>query len=319
VTLYALQRLLAMLPVLLGVSVLVFGVLALVPGDPALAILGPYATPEALAELRAELGLDRSLPVQYAHWLGNVLSGDLGHSVSLDRPVLDEVAERLGPTLLLAVAALLVSVPVGLAAGVAAATHHNAWQDRALTLAVLVGLATPTFWLALLLIMVFAAWLGWLPVSGMWSIWGGGGPGDLLAHLVLPCIALAAVAGAVIARITRTQMLEVLRQDYVRLARSKGLSERRVVYRHAFRNAVVAVVPVIGLQTGFLIGGAVYVESIFQWPGLGRALVDAIAARDLLLVQGAVLVLAGGYVLINLLADLAQYTLDPRIRRGGRP
>jgi peptide/nickel transport system permease protein len=193
---------------------------------------------------------------------------------------------------------------------------HNAWQDHVLTLLVLVGLSTPAFWLALLLVLGFGVWLGWAPVSGMYSVWGGGGPADLVAHLLLPAFSLAAVATAVIARVTRTQMLEVLRQDYVRLARARGLPERRVVYRHAFRNALVAVVPVIGLETGFLIGGAVYVESVFQWPGLGRTLVAAIAARDLLLVQGAVLVLATGYVLVNLLADLAQYAMDPRIRRG---
>jgi len=232
--------------------------------------------------------------------------------------VLDEILERLGPTLLLAGAALAVSALAGLALGVAAAVRHNAWQDRALTLLVLVGLSTPAFWLALLLALGFGVWLGWAPVSGMYSVWGGGDAADLAVHLVLPALSLAAVATAVIARVTRTQMLEVLRQDYVRLARARGLTERRVVYRHAFRNALVAVVPVIGLETGFLIGGAVYVESVFQWPGLGRTLVTAIAARDLLLVQGAVLVLATGYVLVNLLADLAQYALDPRIRHGDR-
>ncbi|MCG6896358.1 MAG: ABC transporter permease [Thiocapsa sp.] len=311
---YALRRLLQLVPVLLGISIVVFFITALLPGDPALAILGPYATPESLASLRAELGLDRPVWQRYVVWLGNVVQGDLGRSVTLQRPVIDEIAERLGPTLLLAGTALGLSVVLGLAAGAVAAAHRQRWQDNALTLAVLLGISTPQFWLALLLVLVFAVWLQWLPASGMISVYGGGDLGDLLRHLVLPTISLALVATGVLARLGRTAMLEELSQDYVRMARAKGLTERQVVYRHAFRSMLGRMMPLIGLQAGFLLSGAVYVETVFQWPGMGRMLVDAISTRDLLLVQGGVLVLASAYVLVNLLADVLQHLLDPRVR-----
>jgi len=312
---YVLRRLLQLIPVLLGISLVVFLIMALLPGDQALAILGPYATPESLASLRAELGLNEPLWRRFFIWLGSTLQGDLGRSVTLQRPVVDEIAERVGPTLLLAGAALLLSVLLGLVAG-AAAAHRRRWQDKTLTLAVLIGISTPQFWLALLLILVFAVWLQWLPVSGMYSVYGGGGVGDLLRHLVLPATSLAVVVTGVLARLSRAAMLEELSQDYVRMARAKGLSERQVVYRHAFLNMLGRIVPVIGLQTGFLLGGAVYIETVFQWPGMGRMLVDAISTRDLLLVQGGVLVMASAYVLVNLLADVLQHLLDPRIRAG---
>lgn len=310
---YVLGRLLALPAVLLGMSVMVFLVMSLIPGDPVLAILGPYATPEHAARLRAELGLDEPLPLRYLHWLGGVLQGDLGYAYSLDRPVLDEIADRSAATALLAAAALLLGVAVGLAAGTIAAVRHNRWPDRLLTVLVLGGISTPAFWLGLLLILVFAVGLGWLPASGMHTVWRDGGLADVLRHLVLPSVALAAVAGAVVARLTRASMLEELRRPYVRNARAKGLPEPRIVWRHAFRNAVVGVVPVIGLQAGFVLGGAVYIETVFEWPGLGRMLVHAITTRDLLLVQGGVLVMAAAYVLINLAADLVQHALDPRV------
>jgi peptide/nickel transport system permease protein len=311
---YLVRRLLAVVPVLFGISVLVFLMMALLPGDPAQAILGPYATPENVATLREELELDSPLPVQFVTWLGNVVQGDFGRSYSLDRPVLAEVLQRLGPTLLLAGAALALSVVLGLAVGVITAVKQYRWQDKLLTLLVLVGISTPAFWLGLLFILLFAVWLGAFPVSGMYDVYGGGGWLDMLHHLVLPAGALAAVATAVIARLTRTQMLEVLRQDYIRTARAKGLKPGRIVYRHAFRNALVSVVPIIGLQAGFVLGGAVYIETVFEWPGLGRMLVNAIATRDILLVQGGVLIVAAAYVFINLITDLIQYALDPRIK-----
>jgi peptide/nickel transport system permease protein len=289
-------------------------IMATLPGDPALAILGPYATPESLATLRRELGLHQPLWQRFFIWLGHVVQGDFGRSVSLQRPVIDEIAERIGPTLLLAAAALALSVALGLATGLIAAAHERKWQDRVFTLVVLVGISTPQFWLGLLLILVFGVWLGWLPVSGMFAAYGGGGLADLLQHLVLPAASLAVVVAGVLARLTRTVMLEELSQDYVRMARAKGLSARAVLYRHAFRNALPQLVPVIGLQAGFVLGGAVYIETVFQWPGLGRMLVDAISTRDLLLVQGGVLVMASAYVLVNLVADVAQHWLDPRIR-----
>ncbi len=313
-TAYVLRRLLQLLPVLLGISLVVFLIMALLPGDPALAILGPYATPESLASLRQELGLDQPLWQRFFIWLGHVLQGDLGRSITLHRPVIDEIGERIGPTLLLAASALLLSVAMGLAAGVVAAAHHRRWQDRALTLAVLLGISTPQFWLALLLILVFAVRLHWLPVSGMLAVYGGGDLADLLRHLVLPATSLAVVVTGVLARLSRGAMLEELSQDYVRMARAKGLPERSVLYKHAFLNMLGRMIPVIGLQAGFLLGGAVYIETVFQWPGMGRMLVDAIATRDLLLVQGGVLVMASAYVLVNLLSDVLQHLLDPRIR-----
>jgi peptide/nickel transport system permease protein len=310
---YTLRRLAMIVPVLLGLSVIVFLIMALIPGDPALAILGSFATPENVAQLRQDLGLDRSLPAQYFIWLGNLLHGDFGRSYSLNRPVLDEVLDRLGPTLLLAGTSLLLCTLLGLAAGVVSAVRQYGWQDRVITLLVLVGLSTPSFWLGLVLVLLFAVQLHWFPVSGMVAIYGGGGPADILHHLVLPAVTLSVVATGVIARLTRSNMLEVLRQDYVRTARAKGLEERTVIGRHAFRNALVNIVPIVGIQAGFVLGGAVYIETVFQWPGIGRMLVTAISTRDILLVQGGVLVVAACYVLINLATDLIQHLLDPRI------
>ncbi len=315
---YFVKRLLLLLPVLFGVSLVVFGVMSLVPGDPALAILGPYATPERLAELRAELGLDRSWPVRYGLWLGGVLEGDLGHSVSLERPVLDVVLERLGPTALLAGSALLLGTLLGLAAGMLAALRHNQMTDRLVTLGVLLGISIPSFWLGLLLILIFAVWLGWLPASGMTWVWsdasGLSGLPDIAWHLILPTLSLALVAGGVIGRLTRGAAIDVLASAPIRMARARGIPERRIMLVHALKSVLARMTPVIGLQAGFVLGGAVYIETIFQWPGLGRLLVEAIAARDLLLVQGGVLVLAAAYVLVNLAADLAQHALDRRTR-----
>lgn len=310
---YAVRRLIQLLPVLLGVSVLVFAMMAAIPGDPARAILGSYATPENVAILERQLALDRPLHIRFLTWLGNVFSGDLGRSYSLNRPVLDEVLERLGATLLLAGAALIVMLVLGLAAGIIAAVRQYRWQDRAATVAALIGLSMPSFWLAMIFIVIFSLGLGWFPVSGMRSAFGGG-PLDVLHHLALPATVLGLVASGVIARLTRSTMLEVLRQDYVRTATAKGLARRRVVMGHAFRNALVAIVPVIGVQIGFLLGGAVYIETVFAWPGIGRMLVNGIGTRDVQLVQGGVLVIALLYVLINLAADLLQASLDPRIR-----
>lgn len=313
-TAYAAGRLLAVVPVLFGITLVVFLIMAMIPGDPATAMLGAYATPENVARLSRELGLDRPLPERYLHWIGGVLQGDLGRSVSLNRPVLDEVLERLGATALLAGTSLLLATLAGLAAGALAAIRQGGVVDRVVTLAVLAGISMPAFWLGLLMILVFAVGLGWFPVSGMVAVYGGGGVLDLLHHLVLPALTLAVVAAGIIARLTRTAMLEVLRLDIVRTARARGLAEHRVLLRHALRPALVIVVPVIGVQAGFVLGGAVYVETVFQWPGIGSMLVQAIATRDLLLVQGGVLVVATAYVGFNLLADMAQAALDPRLR-----
>jgi peptide/nickel transport system permease protein len=311
---YVVRRVLQVIPVLFGVSLLAFLMMALIPGDPARAILGSYATPENVATLERQLNLDRPMPVQYVTWLGNILTGDFGRSYSLNRPVLDEILDRFAATMLLAGAAFILMLLLGLSAGIIAAVKQYRWQDRAATVAALVGLSMPSFWLAMILISIFSVRLGWFPASGMRPAFGDPSLLDLLRHLALPASALALVASGVVARLTRSAMLEVLRQDYVRTATAKGLRPRVVVMRHAFRNALVAIVPVIGVQIGFLLGGAVYIETVFSWPGIGRMLVTAISTRDVLLVQGGVVVVAFTYVLINLTADLVQASLDPRIR-----
>ncbi len=311
---YILRRLLMMIPVLLGISVIVFFIMALIPGDPAQAILGSYATPENLARLREAMGLDKPLVQRYFIWLGDMLTGDFGRSYSLDRPVINEVLDRLGPTLLLAGSSLVLCSIFGLVIGVISAIRQYGWQDKFCTLLALLGISTPSFWLGLILILIFAVNLHWLPVSGMFSAYGGGDAKDLIQHLLLPAFTLAVVATGVIARLTRAAMLEVLRQDYVRTARAKGVSEARVIAKHAFKNALVNIIPVIGIQAGFVLGGAVYIETVFQWPGIGRMLVTAISTRDILLVQGGVIVVAASYVLVNLVSDIAQYLLDPRIK-----
>ncbi|MHA7879300.1 MAG: ABC transporter permease [Saccharospirillum sp.] len=307
------KRLLLMFPVLLGLTVIVFFIMALIPGDPALAILGSFATPENVAQLNAQLGLDKPVVEQYFTWLGNVLQGDFGRSYRQNREVLAIVTERFNATLILAGTALVLCSIFGILVGIVSAIRQYGWTDKILTFIVLIGISTPAFWLGLLLIMLFAVQLRWLPASGMYAVYGGGDLPDLILHLILPASTLAFIATGVIARLTRASMLEVLRQDYIRTARAKGLSETRVVYKHAFKAALVSIVPVIGIQAGFVLGGAVYIETVFQWPGIGSMLVNAISTRDLLLVQGGVLFVAAAYVLFNLIADVVQVLLDPRV------
>ncbi|MGE6784549.1 ABC transporter permease [Ensifer adhaerens] len=311
---YILKRLLAVVPVLFGLSIIVFLVMTLIPGDPATAILGAYATPENVERINRDLGLDKPLVQQYLIWISNVLHGDFGRSFALNRPVLDEVLERFQATLILAGVSLVLCSIIGLLAGIVSAVRQFGWADRAITFVVLGGISMPSFWLGLLAIYLFAVHWRILPASGMYAVYGGGDLRDLVLHLILPATTLAVVAAGVIARLTRSAMLEVLRQDYVRTARAKGLPERQVIYRHAFRSALVSIIPVIGIQAGFVLGGAVYIETVFQWPGIGAMLVKAISTRDILLVQGGVLVVAASYVLFNLVADVLQSILDPRIR-----
>ena len=313
-TAYIAKRLLAAIPVIFGLTIIVFLIMAMIPGDPATAILGSYATPENVEKLNRDLGLDKPLLQQYLIWLTNLTHGDFGRSYTMNRPVLDEVMERFSATLILAGTSLVLCSIVGLVAGIVSAVRQFSWVDKTITFVVLIGISVPSFWLGLLLILVFAVDLRLFPASGMYAIYGGGDLPDLLHHLFLPALTLAVVATGVIARLTRTAMLEVLRQDYIRTARAKGVTENRVIYRHAFKSALVTVIPVIGIQAGFVLGGAVYIETVFQWPGIGRMLVGAISTRDILLVQGGVLILAVTYVLINLLADIVQTLLDPRLR-----
>jgi peptide/nickel transport system permease protein len=311
---YLARRLLLLVPVLVGVSIVIFGVLHLSPGDPAEIMLGSQATKEDLARLRDSLGLNEPLPVQYVHWLGHVVRGDLGRSIWMKRPVLPAVLGRLGATLLLTGTALLFSTVGGLALGIASAAWPRSPLDRLSAVASLFGASMPSFWLGIVLMVVFALWLGWLPASGMYASYGGGGVGDLLAHLILPAVTLAAASITIIARLTRSTMLETLGQDYVRTARAKGVAEGGVLLRHGLKNALIPIVTVVGVQTGYLLGGAVLTETVFAWPGVGTLMVQGILARDFPLVQGCVLVVALAFALINLGVDLLYAWLDPRIR-----
>lgn len=311
---YILKRLLSAIPVLIGITVIVFLIMALIPGDPATAILGSYATPENVEKLNRDLGLDKSLVQQYFIWLGNIVQGDFGTSFALNRPVLHEVLERFNATLVLAGTAFVLCSILGVAAGVISAANQYGLADKAITFAVLLGISIPSFFLGMMMILTFAVNLRWFPVSGMWPIYGDRDLSALISHLTMPAIALAVVATGVIARLSRSAMLEVLRQDFIRTARAKGLHERDVIWRHALKAAMVAIIPVLGIQAGFVLSGAVYIEIVFQWPGVGRMLVDAILKRDILLVQGGVVFVAACYVLFNIAVDVAQSLLDPRIK-----
>ena len=310
---YVVRRLLLLVPVLVGVSIIIFMVLHLSPGDPAEIMLGSQATQADLERLRAELGLTEPLYVQYVHWLGLVVRGDLGRSIWMKRPVLAEVLGRFKATLVLTGAGLLLSTVVGLAFGIASAVRPNSLLDRASAVASLFGASMPVFWLGIVLMVVFALWLGWLPASGMYAPYGGGDLRDLLAHLALPAFTLAAASVTIIARLTRSTMLETLGQDYIRTARAKGVVERAVVLRHGLKNALIPIVTVVGVQAGYLLGGAVLTETVFAWPGVGTLMVQGILARDFPLVQGCVLVVALSFVIINLIVDLLYAWLDPRI------
>jgi peptide/nickel transport system permease protein len=308
------RRLLHLGPVLLGVSVIVFLVLHLAPGDPAEVMLGANANKEDLDRLRVQLGLDQPVHVQYLTWIGHVARGDLGRSIWMKRPVLGEVLERFKATLVLTGTALFLSTLGGITLGIVSATRPNSLLDRSSAVASLFGASMPVFWLGIVLMVIFSLWLGWLPASGMYAPYGGGGLRDLLAHLVLPAVTLAAASITIIARLTRATMLETLGQDYVRTARAKGLGERMVVWRHALKNALIPIVTVVGVQAGYLLGGAVLTETVFAWPGVGTLVVQGILARDVPLVQGGVLVIALSFVLVNLAVDTLYAWLDPRIK-----
>jgi peptide/nickel transport system permease protein len=301
-------RLLALIPVILGITVLVFVLNAVGLGDPARAAMGQRGDPEALARLRREYALDRPLVVQYATWMGRLARGDLGTSWREERPVADVIAERLPATIRLALAATIISIVLGLATGALAALRPGAGLDHLLMAGAVLGISTPVFWLGMMLSLVFAVTLDWLPVSGY-------GDGDL-AHLILPAFTLGALHTGTVARMTRSSLLEVVRQDYMQSARAKGLSEGRVILKHALRNALIPVVTVIGIGLADLLVGAPLTETVFAWPGLGRLLVAAVGQRDLPVVMGAVLVFALVYVAGNLLVDVAYLVIDPRTRRG---
>lgn len=312
-TRYIAQRVLSLLPVLLGVTLLVFLVMQLAPGDPAQIMLGPKATETSLAQLRHELGLDQSLYVQYGRWLARVVQGDWGRSIQLKREVLPFILGRFKNSVYLMILAVLLACSAGIPTGVISAIRQYKLDDRVAMLVVLMGFSMPIFWLGIIMQIIFGLKLGILPVSGMQSP-GQTGFFDLIKHLILPAVALATGATAIIARMTRSSMLEVIRQDYIRTARAKGLDERLTISRHALKNALVPVVTVVGLQVGYLLGGDILIEIVFSYPGIGLAMVNGILARDFPLVQGAILLVASSYVLVNLSVDILYAYLDPRIR-----
>jgi peptide/nickel transport system permease protein len=311
---YLAQRLISALLVLVGVSFVVFLALHLAPGDPAQILLGPMATPSELTTLRGQLGLDKPMLIQYGRWASRAAQGDLGRSIMLRRPVLPELWRRFQATLVLAAGALVLAFPLGVLLGVLSATRPSSRIDRLSQVIAMVGISMPAFWVGLLLIIGFSVRLGWLPGTGMHSPTGDGGARDLLTHLILPAITLSLVPLAIVSRLTRSSMLDVIAQDYVRTARAKGASEPRVIGWHAFRNTLVALITVLGLEVGYLLAGAVYVETVFSWPGIGFMMVNAILTRDFPLVQGGVLLVAATYVAINLATDMLYACVDPRVR-----
>jgi peptide/nickel transport system permease protein/oligopeptide transport system permease protein len=302
---YVTTRIVACVPVLVGVTLAVFSLLFLIPGDPVKMMLAEFATtPEQIERMRAQLHLDDPLPVQYGRFVGHAITGDLGTSIRSRRPVAQEIRENLGSTALLATASMAVALFIGVSLGLVASLVRNSWLDVLAMLVALLGVSMPSFWLGLLLILGFSLHLGWFPATG----------GGDLPHLVMPALTLGLIASAIIARLTRSSMLEVLGQDYVRTARAKGLAGWVVVARHGLANALIPIITIFGLQFGNLLAGTVIVETVFARPGIGRLLVGGILNKDFPLVQGTILFVAAAYVLINLLVDLAYAVVDPRIR-----
>ncbi|MBA2290221.1 MAG: ABC transporter permease [Chloroflexia bacterium] len=309
---FIIRRLVSMIPVMLMVATGVFLLLKLTPGDPVGVILGPDATEERRQALRDDLGLNDPLIVQYVRWLGDAVRGDLGDSLFLNQPVLISLWERAEPTLVLTVLATLVALSIGLPTGILAAQNRGKWLDMGSMGVAILGISMPTFWLGLNLILVFAVTLRWLPVAGYAPL--SEGLWESLRYMILPAITLGVAQAALLARMTRSMMLDVLSAEYVRVARAKGLRERRVVYFHALRNALIPLINVAGLIFAALLGGAVVTEQIFNIPGIGRLLIQAVGRRDVPLVQGTVLVIAAIYVLVNLMVDIFSAVLDPRLR-----
>ncbi|WP_337870647.1 nickel ABC transporter permease [Meiothermus sp.] len=329
---YTGRRLLSIIPVLFGISLLVFLFLHLIPGDPAVVLLGERARPEQIEALREKLGLNQPLYTQYFLFLRDLVQGNLGNSIFNLLPVRDQLAGRWPATFELALAAMLVAVALGIPLGILAAVRKNSLVDNSSTIFSLIGVSMPVFWLGLILIYLFAVNLQWLPPSGrigidagnnfktisgffiLDSILQGRSFGEVVAHLILPALTLGTIPLAILTRITRSAMLEVLSQDYVRTARAKGLNERVVIWRHALKNALLPVVTIIGLQFGTLLGGAILTETIFSWPGIGSWIYEGILNRDYPVVQGGVIFVALVFVLVNLIVDLSYALLDPRIQ-----
>ena len=309
---YIVRRILATIPVMAVVAIFVFALLYLSPGDPAAIIAGDTATVDDIARIRAHLGLDRPVYIQFGTWVWRLLHGDLGISIFTNLPVAKLIEQRLEPTVALSLATLIVSVAVAIPMGVLAAWRAGSWIDRVVMVFAVLGFSVPVFVLAYILIYVFAIWADVLPVQGYVSITQGFRP--FLSHIILPSIALGMIYAALIARITRASMLDVLAQDYIRTAQAKGLSSEQVLIGHALKNAAVPIVTIIGIGVALLIGGVVVTETVFAIPGLGRLTVDAILRRDYPIIQGIILIFSAAYVLVNLLVDLSYTLLDPRIR-----
>jgi peptide/nickel transport system permease protein len=302
---YLLRRSLQSVPVVLGVIFAVMLTIELIPGDPVTLMLGEHATQESVAAVREALGLDKPLLVRYVQYIGNLLHGDLGRSLRERRLVSEELADVWPATLELTAAALAIAVVFGVLVGVVSAVWPNSFFDGVMRLGSLFGLSMPVFWTGLTLIIFFSLWLPWLPVGGSGSV----------RHLILPAVTLALPSLAMVARMTRSSVLEVLHEDYIRTARAKGVREQTVVLKHGLRNACIPIVTLLGLQVGQLLGGAVLTETVFAWPGMGRLIVRAIFARDYILLQGAILVFALAFVLINLIVDISYAMFDPRVSR----
>ena len=301
---YVIKRLFSIIPVLIGISLLLFLMLRMLPGDPAQVLAGEMATPEEVEIIRHQLGLDRPIYTQYAFFLSRLSRFDLGRSARTQNPVTEEIWARLPNTMLLAIVAITLACLIGIPAGIISALRPYSLLDYTITVTALFGISMPVFWLGLMLVVVFAVWLNVLPAGGI-GTW---------KHVILPSFTLASFVVAFIARMTRSTMLEVLSQDYTTTARSKGLKEKVVVVKHAFRNALIPIITVVGLQFGMLLGGAVLTETVFAWPGLGRLIVDSIRARDYPMIQGAILVFGLLYILVNLAVDIIYAYVDPRIR-----
>ncbi len=302
--LYITKRLLSLIPVILGVSLIIFGIMKLIPGDAAQVIVGTGGTAADVENMRQVLGLNKPIYVQYWYFVSRAVTGDFGNSTQTGRPALKEFASRVRPTAELAGAALLIAIVFGMLTGIISAVLQYSVWDYLVTLASLIGVSVPIFWFGLMLMLLFSVWLGWLPATGSGS----------LSRLVMPALTLGSASTAIIARQMRSGLLEVLRQDFVRTARAKGLKEWVVISRHAVRNALIPTVTVVGLQFGYLLGGSVLTETVFARPGVGSFLVNSIQARDIPVVQSTIMMLAIAFLLVNLLVDLLYAVLDPRIR-----
>jgi ABC-type dipeptide/oligopeptide/nickel transport systems, permease components len=306
------KRLFDLIPTLFVVATTVFIITRLIPGDPAAVLLGPQASPDEIAKMRETLGLNQPLYLQYVDFLGSLLQGDLGTSLGYNQPVMSLIMERFPNTLLLSACALALSLLIGIPAGIISATKQYSFWDYTVMILSLVGVSMPIFWLGVMLVLYFSVHLGWLPATGMGSL--SEGFGSVVTHLILPSIALSTIPMATFARITRSSMLEVIRQDYIKTARAKGLREFFVVWKHALKNAMTPLLTVMGMQISSMLGGAVLTETIFSWPGMGRLVVDAIENRDFVVVQGTVLFIAVIFVLINLLVDILYTVVNPRVK-----